>query len=84
VEINLENKCPNNHQKISFLSAINEIPHSEIPSRLCCEKPWILGPKRDEVTRGRRKLQNEVLHNFYSSPYFSRMMKSGRVRWAGM
>jgi hypothetical protein len=25
----------------------------------------IFGPKRDEVTRGRRKLHNEYLHNLY-------------------
>jgi hypothetical protein len=28
----------------------------------------IFGPKRDEVTRGWRKLHNEKLHNLYSSP----------------
>jgi hypothetical protein len=28
----------------------------------------IFGPKRDEVTGGRRKLHNEVAHNLYSSP----------------
>jgi hypothetical protein len=27
----------------------------------------MLGPKRDEVTGGWRKLQNEELHNLYSS-----------------
>jgi hypothetical protein len=28
----------------------------------------IFGPKRDDVTGGRRKLHNEKLHNLYSSP----------------
>jgi hypothetical protein len=28
----------------------------------------IFGPKRDEVTGGRRKLHTEELHNLYSSP----------------
>jgi hypothetical protein len=28
----------------------------------------LFGPKRDEVTRGWRKLHNEELHNLYSSP----------------
>jgi hypothetical protein len=28
----------------------------------------IFGLKRDEVTRGWRKLRNEELHNLYSSP----------------
>jgi hypothetical protein len=35
----------------------------------------IFGPKRDEVTRGWRKLHNEELHNFYSSPNIIRMIK---------
>jgi hypothetical protein len=36
----------------------------------------IFGPKRDEVTRGWRKLHNEELHNLYSSPSIIRMVKS--------
>jgi hypothetical protein len=43
----------------------------------------IFGPKRDEVTRGRRKLHNEGLHNLYSSPSIIRIIKSRRMRWAG-
>jgi hypothetical protein len=43
----------------------------------------IFGPKRDEVTGGWRKLHNEELHNLYSSPSISRMLKSGRMTWAG-
>jgi hypothetical protein len=39
--------------------------------------------KRDEVTGDWRKLHNEELHNFYSSPSIIRMMKSRRMRWAG-
>jgi hypothetical protein len=38
--------------------------------------------KRDEVTRGWRKLHNEELHNLYSSPSIVRMIKSRRMRWA--
>jgi hypothetical protein len=38
-------------------------------------------PKRDEVTGGWRKLHNEELHNFYSSPSIIRMIKSRRMRW---
>jgi hypothetical protein len=41
------------------------------------------GPKRDEMTRGWRKLPNEELHNFYSSPYIISMIKSRRNIWAG-
>jgi hypothetical protein len=43
----------------------------------------IFGPKRDEVTGDWRKLNNEELHNLYSSPNIIRMIKSRRMRWAG-
>jgi hypothetical protein len=42
----------------------------------------IFGPKRDEVTGGWRKLHNEELHNLYSSPSITRVIKS-RMIWAG-
>jgi hypothetical protein len=38
--------------------------------------------KRDEVTRGLRKLRNEELHYLYSSPNIITMIKSRRMRWA--
>jgi len=44
----------------------------------------IFGPKRDEVTRERRKLHNEELSGLYSSPNIARAIKSRRMRWAGM
>jgi hypothetical protein len=37
--------------------------------------------KREQVTRGKRKLHNEELHNLYSSPYIARTIKSRRMRW---
>jgi hypothetical protein len=43
----------------------------------------IFGQKRDEETGGWRKLHNEKLRNFYSSPNIIRMVKSGRMRWTG-
>jgi hypothetical protein len=45
----------------------------------------IFGPKRDEVTRGWRKLHDEELHNLCSSPSIRviRMIMSRRVRWMG-
>jgi hypothetical protein len=49
---------------------------NRVPSR-------ILGPKRDEIKGGWRKLHNEELHNLYSSPGIIRMIKSRRMRWAG-
>jgi hypothetical protein len=42
----------------------------------------IFGPKRDDVTGDWRKLHNDELHNLYSSPNISRMIKSRRMRWA--
>jgi hypothetical protein len=42
----------------------------------------IFGTKRDEVTGGWRKLDNEELHNLYSSPSIIRIMIS-RMRLAG-
>jgi hypothetical protein len=43
----------------------------------------IFGQKRDEVTGGWRKLNNEKLHDLYYSPSIIRMIKSRRMRWAG-
>jgi hypothetical protein len=43
----------------------------------------IFGPKRDEVTRGWRKLHNENLHGLYSSPDIVRVIKARRMRWVG-
>jgi hypothetical protein len=43
----------------------------------------ISGPKRDNITRGWRKLLNEQLHNLYPSPNKIRMIKSKRMIWAG-
>jgi hypothetical protein len=52
-------------------------------------EPWVLtgwknvGPKRDGVTRGWRRLYNEEVHNLYYSPSVIRIIKSRRMRWAG-
>jgi hypothetical protein len=42
----------------------------------------IFGPKRDAVTGEWRKLHNKELHDLYSSPSISRIIKSRRMRWA--
>jgi hypothetical protein len=42
----------------------------------------IFGPKREEVSGDRRKLQSEELNNLYSSLNIIREFKS-RMRWAG-
>ena len=43
----------------------------------------ILRPKRDEVTGEWRKLHNEELKDLHS-PNSVRVMKSRRIRWAGL
>jgi hypothetical protein len=35
----------------------------------------IFGPNREEVTGGLKKLHNDHLHNFYSSPSIVRVIK---------
>jgi hypothetical protein len=42
----------------------------------------IFGPNRDEVAGEWRKLNNEELHELYSSPSIIRIMKWRRMRWA--
>jgi hypothetical protein len=42
----------------------------------------IFGTKREE-DGSRRKLQNDELHDLYSSPNIFRVIKSRRTRWAG-
>jgi hypothetical protein len=39
----------------------------------------MFGPKRDEVTGGWRKVQNEELHKLYSSPSIIRIIRSRRM-----
>jgi hypothetical protein len=39
----------------------------------------IIGPKRDEVTGGWRKLHNEELHDLYSSSSIVRVIKARRI-----
>jgi hypothetical protein len=42
----------------------------------------IFGPKREEDGSW-RKLQNDEIHNLYSSPNIVKMIKSRRMSWAG-
>ena len=43
----------------------------------------LIGPKRDGVTGEWRKLHNEELNDLYCSLNIVRVIKSGRMRWAG-
>jgi hypothetical protein len=43
----------------------------------------ILGPRKYEVAGEWKQLHNEDLHDLYSSPSIIRIMKVGRMRWAG-
>jgi hypothetical protein len=43
----------------------------------------IFQPKRDEMMREGRKLQNEELRDLYSSSSIIRIIKSRRMRWTG-
>jgi hypothetical protein len=43
----------------------------------------IFGAKRDEGTREWRKPHNGELHDLYSSPSITRIIKPRRMRWAG-
>jgi hypothetical protein len=44
----------------------------------------IFGPKRDEVTGEWRKLHNENVHDLYTTHNILRVIKSRKMRWAGM
>jgi len=44
----------------------------------------IFRPRRDEVTGEWRRLHNEALNDLYSSPNIVRVIKSRRMRWAGL
>jgi hypothetical protein len=44
----------------------------------------IFGPKRDEATGEWKILHSEELNDLYSSPNIIRVIKSIRMRWAGM
>jgi len=44
----------------------------------------VFGPRRVEVTGEWRKFYNEELRDLYSLPNIMRVVKSSRMRWAGL
>jgi len=44
----------------------------------------IFGPRRDEVTGEWRRLHNKELNDLHSSHNIVRMIKSRRMKWAGL
>jgi hypothetical protein len=44
----------------------------------------IFGPQREEVAGDWRKMHNEELHNFYSSPNIIVVIKSRTIKWTGL
>jgi len=44
----------------------------------------MFGPKREEITKGERKLYSEALYNLCSSLNVIRVITSRRMRWVGM
>jgi hypothetical protein len=44
----------------------------------------IVGPKREEVVGGWKRLHNEELHNLYAPPIIIRAIKSRRVEERSM
>jgi hypothetical protein len=43
----------------------------------------IIGPKREEMPGGRRRLHEEELHNLNTSLNIIRVIESRRMRWVG-
>jgi hypothetical protein len=58
---------------VELISIFNDIIQNKVLTR-------VFGPKWDEMTGGWRKLHNEELNNFYSSPNIIKMAKSRRMR----
>jgi hypothetical protein len=65
----------------------NAVSHSEGERKLRAFGTRVLrkrfGPKRDDVTGKWRRIHKEELYYLYSFPNIIRVIRSGRMRWAG-
>jgi hypothetical protein len=59
----------------------NKMSAKESLRKGCCEE---FEPKREEVKGGWRKMHNVELHNLYSLPSLSKMIKSKELDGQGM
>jgi hypothetical protein len=71
----------NNHKARCFLWRQNLRRLRVFENRLLRR---VFGPKRDEVTGEWIKLNNEELSDLYYLPNIFRVVKSKRMRWAGL
>jgi hypothetical protein len=76
---------PRRHEIIKYCLGISLILREERRLRKFENRVLrsVFGPKRVEVTGELRKLHNEELNVWYSSPNIVRVMKLRRMRWAG-
>jgi hypothetical protein len=71
-----------------FVWVGNLIPHTKGRNELRVLENRVLrrifGPKREKVAGDWRRLHNEELHNVYALPDIIRVVKSRKMRWAGL
>jgi len=82
--LKLGNACHHSVQNVLSFSLLSKnIKITKYRTKILPVVGRIFGPKRDAVTRERRKLRNEELTDLYSSPNIIWLIKSRRMRWAG-
>jgi hypothetical protein len=83
--LNYGNSCCLSVQNLLSFHVLYKSITVIMPVVLYGYETWSLTFKRgrEEVTEGWRKLHNEELRNFYSSPNIIRMVRSRRMRLAG-
>jgi hypothetical protein len=76
-------KVPNPNNFISFSKELHIFYDTKVNKIVNRVLRRIFGAKGDEVTGDWRILHNEELHNLYSSPNITRMIKSSLMTLAG-